>query len=144
MEFRAVYYRGYVDDMFVLFRLHGYLIKFKDYLNKCHLKMKFSFEEGKNGTLSFLDVGVSRKGNKFVTMVYHKPTFSGVYMDFDSFLSTTYKFGKIYILAFTCFSISSNWNNFHNELAFPEDKIFKNGYPISFIDKCFKTFLDWL
>ena len=32
----------------------------------------------------------------------------------------------------------------YNELAFLKDKVLKNGYPISFIDKCFKTFLDQL
>ena len=76
--------------------------------------------------------------------VYRKPTFSGVYTHFDSFLSTTYKFGMIYTLVFRCFSICSNWTNFHNELVFLKDIFLKNGYPISFIDKCFKTFLDRL
>ena len=35
--------------------------------------------------LSFLDVEVSREGNKFATAIYRKPTFCGVYMHFDSF-----------------------------------------------------------
>ena len=50
----------------------------------------------------------------------------------------------IYTLVFRCFSICSNWTNFHNELVFLKDIFLKNGYPISFIDKCFKTFLDRL
>ena len=45
---------------------------------------------------------------------------------------------------FRCFSIFSNWNNFHYELVFLKDIFLKNGYPISFIDKWFKTFLDQL
>ena len=60
-EFKLVYYRRYVDDIFVLFRSHDYLIEFRDYLNKCHPDMKFSFEEEKNGELSFVDVEVSRE-----------------------------------------------------------------------------------
>ena len=59
---------------------------------------------------------------------------------FDSFLLTTYKFGIIYTLVFRCFSICSNWTNFHNELVFLKDMFLKNGHPISFIDKGFKTF----
>ena len=47
--------------------------------------MKYSFEEKKNKKLSLLDVEVSRDGNKFVTAVYRKPTFSGVYTHCDSF-----------------------------------------------------------
>ena len=47
-------------------------------------------------------------------------------------------------MAFRCFSIYSNWTNFQNELAFLKDIFLKNGYPTSFIDKGFKTFLDQL
>ena len=53
--------------------------------------MSFSFEQEKNGKLSFLDVEVSREKGKFVTTVYRKPTFSGVYTHFESFLPTVYK-----------------------------------------------------
>ena len=38
----------------------------------------------KNGKLSFLDIEVSWKNGKFVTTVYRKPTFSGVYTLFES------------------------------------------------------------
>ena len=92
----------------------------------------------------FLYVEVSREGNKFVTIVYCKPTFSGVYTHFDSFLPTTYKFSRIYTLVVRYFSICSNQTNYHNELVFLEEIFLKNGYPISFIEKCFKTFLDRL
>ena len=51
--------------------------------------MELSFDEEKKRKLSFLDVEVSRERNKFVTTVYHKPTFSGVYTHFDSFLPMT-------------------------------------------------------
>ena len=50
----------------------------------------------------------------------------------------------IYILVFRCFSICSNWTIFHNELVFLKDTFLQNGYPILFIDKCFKKFLDRL
>ena len=61
--------------------------------------MSFSFEQEVNGTLSFLDVKVSQQQGKFVTTVYRKPTFNGVYVLFDSFLPTDYKVGMIYTLA---------------------------------------------
>ena len=50
----------------------------------------------------------------------------------------------VYTLAFRFFPICSNWTHFHNELAFLKDIFLKNGYPISFIGECFKTFLDQL
>ena len=68
---------------------------------------------------------MSQEGKKFATIVYRKPTFHGVYMHFDSFLPTTYKFSMIYTLVFSRFSICSNWTNFHNELVFLKDIDFK-------------------
>ena len=44
-EFKPVYYRRWVDNIFVLFRSHGHLIIFRDYINKCHANIKFSFKE---------------------------------------------------------------------------------------------------
>ena len=70
-----------------IYKSRNHLIKFRGYLNKCHSRMKFSFEEKKNGKLSFLDIEVSREGNKFATTVYRKPIFSGVYTHFDSFFT---------------------------------------------------------
>ena len=61
IEFKPVYYRRYVDDIFVLFRSRDHLIKFRGYLNKCFPNMKLSFEEEKNGKLPFLDVEVTRR-----------------------------------------------------------------------------------
>ena len=47
--------------------------------------MFFSFEQKVNGMLPFLDVEASRQQGKFVTTVYRKPAFNGVYTHFDSF-----------------------------------------------------------
>ena len=77
-EFKPVFYRRYVDDIFVLFESAEHLSKFRAYLNTCHPNMSFSFEQEINDKLSFLDVEVSRQQGKFVTTVYRKPTFSGV------------------------------------------------------------------
>ena len=41
--------------------------------------MKFSIETEINGSLSFLDVKIFRENNKFVTSVFTKETFNGVY-----------------------------------------------------------------
>ena len=84
-EFKPVFYRRYVDDIFVLFKSAEHLSKFRDYCNTCHQSMSFSFEHERNGKLSFLNVEVSRQEGHFVTTVYRKPTFSGVYTHFESF-----------------------------------------------------------
>ena len=133
-EFKPVFYRRYVDDIFVLFKSAEHLSKFRDYFNTCHQNMSFSFEQEKDGKLSFLDVEVSRQEGHFVTTVYRKPTFSGVYTHFESFLPTIYKFGMIYTLVYRCFKICSDWTKFHEELNFLKQIFLESGYPQSFID----------
>ena len=96
-EFKPVFYRRYVDDIFVLFESAEHLSKFHAYLNTCHPNMSFSFKQEVNGMLSFLDLEVSRQ---LVTTVYRKPTFNGVYIYFDRFLPTYYKVRMIYTLAY--------------------------------------------
>ena len=92
-----------MDNIFVLFKFAEHLTKFRDYFNTCHQNMSLSFEQGKDGKLSFLDIQVSRQEGHFVTAIYRKPNFSGIYMHFESFLSTIYEFGMTYTLVYRYF-----------------------------------------
>ena len=104
--------------------------------------MSFSHEVERDGKQSFLDVNVFHEEGQFVTNVYRKPTFSGVYTHFESFLPATYKFGMVYTLAYRCFRICSDWTKFNQELRFLKGVFLKNGYPSGFIDSCFKKVID--
>ena len=104
--------------------------------------MSFSMETEKENKLSFLDVEVIREQGKFTTSIYRKPTFSGVYSNFERFLPSVYKFGMVYTLVYRCFRICSNWTQFHTELIYLKGIFQKNSYPKNFIDKCFKRFLN--
>ena len=128
-EFKPAFYRRYVDDIFVLFKSAERLSKFGDYFNACHQNMSFSFEQEKDGKLSFLDVEVSRQEGHFVTTAYGKPFFSGAYTHFESFLPAIHKFGMIYTLVYRCFKICSDWTKFHEELNFLKQIFFKKWLP---------------
>ena len=91
--------------------------------------------------MSFLDEKIIREDKTFTTSVYRKPTFSG-YTHFGSFLPPAYKFGIVYTVAYRCFRICSSWTKLHTELFFLKHIFMKNGYPESFINKCFKTCMD--
>ena len=95
--------------------------------------MSFSMETEKENKLSFLDVEVIREQGKFTTTIYRKPTFSGVYSNFESFLPSVCKFGMVYTLLHRCFWICSNWTQFHTELMFLKGIFQKNRYPKNFI-----------
>ena len=80
------------------------------------------------------NLNIIREKDKLITSVYRKPTFSGIYTHFDSFLPSSNKIGLLNILLYRCFRICSDWTKFHLELV--------NGYPENSINNCFKVSLD--
>ena len=71
-DFKHVFYRCYVDDIFVLFSSLDHADKFKEYLCSKHPNINFSIEKEKDGCLPFLDVDIFRENEKFATNVYRK------------------------------------------------------------------------
>ena len=69
-EFKPVYYRRYVNDIFVLIYSTDHLKKFKNYLNPKHRNIRFICKEEHKNNMPFLDVLVTRTGNGFKTSVY--------------------------------------------------------------------------
>ena len=94
-----------------------------------------------NNSISFLDIKINRNNNRFLISVYYKPTFSGVFTNFDSYIPLSYKSGLISSLLYRAFKLCSNFELFHQEIIFLKDIFKRNGYPSDFIDKCVKTFL---
>ena len=141
-DFKPVFYKRYVDDILVLFNKPEHAQLFLEYLNKKHKSMKFSIETEINGSLSFLDVEIFRENNKFVTNVFRKETFSGVYTNFTTFLPLEHKFGLVHTLLNRCFNLSSNFLKFHHEVDKLKKILSKNTYPQKFIDKYIQKFLN--
>ena len=78
-EFKPVFYWRYVDNIFVLFRKKERFKLFLNYFNWCHKNIKFISEKETNNK-SFLDIEKSRDKNQFITSVYRKPAFNGVFL----------------------------------------------------------------
>ena len=100
----------------------------------------FTYEKESKNSLTFLDILISRSENGFKTSVYHKPTFSGVYSNFNSFIYNQYKIGLIFTLLFRTFSIVSDFFRFHTEVGHLKEILRKNAFPIKLVDSCIKTF----
>ena len=142
-QFKPVYYKRYVDDIFCLFDNERQANQFQKFLNSRHKNMNFSLEKEKNGCLSFLDVKIT-KDETFITSLYKKPTFSGIYLNFKSHVPETYKKGLIFCLLFRIHSICSNWQLIHEEICKLKCILLKNKYPSSFINSCINIFLSKL
>ena len=144
VQFKPKFFRRYVDDVFLLFDNRDQVKKFLRYMNSRHRNIRFTYEEEQNDTLAFLDIKITRSPEGFTTSVYRKKTFSGVYLNFGSFLPVEYKKGLIATLLHRTHVICSDYARFHEEVSKLKVIWQKNGFPLFFIDKCVKKFLDKL
>ena len=108
------------------------------YLSSKHPNINFSLEKENDGRLSFSDINIFPEKGNFVTNVYRKKTFSGVYTNFNSFIPETYKTGLIESLLFRCFNLCSDFAKFHHEINILKSILYRNNYPRDFVDKCIK------
>ena len=126
---------------FVLFRSPHHFKKFNECLNTKPANIKFTSEKEVNRSLLLLDVLISRNMEGFTTTVYHKPTFSRVYSNFNSLIAE-YKHGFIFTLLFRIFSIVSDLSKIHQEVNYLKDALMKNSFPTNLVYKCIKMFLN--
>ena len=91
IRFKPSFYRRYVGDIFVLFQSSESAVSFRKYMSSKHQNINCTVEKENAALLSFLDVKICHKNCKFVTSVYRKPTFSGVFTNYETFIPTYQK-----------------------------------------------------
>ena len=144
-QIKPVFYKRYVDEMFVLLKMSEHVKPFVDYMNGKHKNINFCFEAEKDGLMPFLDINVFRENGKFVTNVYRKETFIVVYNNFSSFIPLEHKSRLVYTLAHRCFCLVSDISNFHFEIEKKlREIVLSKGYSNKFIDKCISKFVNKL
>ena len=141
-QFKPVIYRRYVDDIFVLFKSKEHLKLFVNYTNSKHGNIKFTFETEDSN--NFSDVKITRKNKRFVTSIFRKAIFSGIFTNYNSFIFDTYKIGLVHMLLFWFCKICSSMENFHTEVEHLRSNFKCNNYPVNIIDQCIKKLLDKL
>jgi hypothetical protein len=140
--YKPSYYKRFVDDICILLPNAECLDSFKNYMNQQHSNMNFTSEVESNDSLPFLDVFVTRQQSSFITSVYRKPTFSGVYTHFDSYLPTVYKDSLVSTLLYRAYRICTNWEQIHVEITRIKQLMCRNVYPEQYIDKLVSAFLN--
>ena len=131
-----------MDDIFVMFKKRDHVKTFLRYIDSRHRNIKFTCEEEKNNKISFLDISISRNNNALETSIFRKPTFSGVYTNFNSFLPTEYKRKLLRTFLYRTYNICSSYLQIHEEIIHLKSVWQKNSFPLSFIDNCINTFLN--
>ena len=125
-----------------MFKKRDHVKKFLRYIDSRHRNIKFTCEEEKNNKISFLDISISRNNNALKTSIFRKPTFSGVYTNFNSFLPTEYKRKLLRTFLYRTYNICSSYLQIHEEIIHLKSVWQKNSFPLSFIDNCINTFLN--
>ena len=140
--FKPLLYRRYVDDCFLLFKSLNHVPLFLDYLNRQHPSISFTSELEKDGKLPFLDAEIFRSNGKFSTSVYRKPTFTGLFTNFHSFIPLAYKRSLVSCLLHRIFNLCSTYENFHAQLEVVRKLFNLNGFPSHMFDHLVRRFLD--
>ena len=79
---------------------------------------------------------------KYSTTVYRKPTFTGLFTNFESFIPNMYKRGLINTLFLRYFNISASYAIYDAEIEKFRQIMTKNGYPEKFLDQVVRSFLN--
>ena len=91
-----IFYRRYIDDVFAVFNDYDDCQLFLEYMNNQNDNIKFTLETENEDCLPFLDVMITRECDGSVSKsVYRKPNFSGLVMQYDSFVPAYYKKGLV-------------------------------------------------
>ena len=85
---------------------------------------------------------ITLENNKFITSVYRKPTFSGVFTNFESFIPEMHKRGLIKSLLPRSLRLCSSYENFLREIETLKSIFKHDNYPQNFVNQCIKKFLN--
>ena len=127
-------HKRYVDDTFAIFENEAECDEFFNILHSLHLALKFTSEKEEFESLAFLDVKIQKSDSKFITSVYRKPTFTGQYIQWDSFGPSKHKKNLISTLVHRALRICSK-SLLQQELKNIRVILRDNGYAESIIDR---------
>ena len=130
----------YVDDIFATMSASNNESSVLEFLNQQHPNIKFTVEKETKNSLPFLDTRVIRNVDKYVTSIYHKKTFTGVYLNWKSLTARKYKIGLINCLLNRIWSICTTQQHKDEEITKLRIILAKNDYPPKVVDDAIEKF----
>ena len=95
-----------------------------------------------NKIILFLDVLIDNGQKILKTSTYHEFTYSGLLLNYASFISRFYKIGLIKCLIDRTYKINNSWPGFHDDVSKIKDVLKRNSYPPFILDKIIKAYID--
>jgi len=138
---QVLFYFRYVDDIGVTIP-SSFHYDILDIFNSFHLRLQFTMERKVN-SLNFLDVMIKIVDNIIEFDWFHKPTFSGRYLNFHSLHLLTQKRGIIIKMTNQAFLLSHP--RYHKKnLELVINTLLNNDYPLNFIFDTINSRLKYL
>ena len=119
------FYGRYVDDTLVLIKPE-YVSHVHNLLNNYHTNLQFTVDTFDNESVHFLDLLILDDLN---IDIYRKSTFTGNYINYDSFVPWYYKISWIRSIIFRAKNICTNSILFSKQLRQINDYMSWNGFP---------------
>ncbi|RLU21129.1 hypothetical protein DMN91_005755 [Ooceraea biroi] len=107
-------YCRHVDDI-ILASHPAYFNDILNTFNSFHSRLQFTIEHSNNNSINFLDISIIFEHGNINLDWYHKPTFSGRYLNFFSHHPTSHKRGVIFGLTDKVLQISDP--QFHKRIS---------------------------
>ena len=119
----------YVDDTFILWPHQKDIQILLDHMNSIRPSLQFTMEKEQDNKLPILDVLVTRTEQRFRSSMYHKPSFTGQYLNFKSHHPYTVKKGIVRCLLHQAKTISTNTDAYQEEMISLTHNLHHNNYP---------------
>jgi len=141
-NFELSYFTRYVDDIFVGLESEEQALRFQRYLNDIHPNLKFKIETESLNKIPFLDLWIHKTDDGIQVSVYRKPTHSGVYTHYLSFVPFKHKRQVIFSLVDRAYKLCSTWLLFHREMENITRMLMRNGFTRNYILNFIRSYVD--
>ena len=132
----------YVDDVFASVTNKEQVENILTFLNAQHPNIRFTVEHENQNKLPFLDTCVIRRVDKYVTTIYRKPTFTGVYLNWTSLTARRYKISLIRCLAERIWRVCTEESTKRDELEKLKVILGRNEYPPEIVERSLAEFVE--
>ena len=133
LSIKPTFYFRYVDDIILCIQSNS-TNHILNTFNEYDKNLQFTVELLQNKNISFLDLKIIIDNQRYlITNWYQKPTFSGLYFNYNSHHTHSNKIAIIYCLVDRAINLSHK--NFHNQnILFIKTVLKQNDYPQDIID----------
>ena len=114
----------YVDDLFLAFDNSADIEDTFNAFNSIHNKIQFTREPEVENQLTFLDVHITKTREGVETKIFRKPTFTGLYINWQSYVPLKYKKNLLFTLLDRAYKICNSYAFIHQE--------FQKKYPLCY------------